>query len=56
MQSNSEEESLIPKDEDGEEGAIQIVEGGENKSSIAGASMNFINSIIGSGIIGKAFL
>ena len=33
----------------------EVTDTGEKKytSSIAGASMNFINSIIGSGIIGK---
>ena len=39
---------------EGVEGEDEVTDTGEKKhtSSIAGASMNFINSIIGSGIIG----
>ena len=56
LQSTSEEDSLIPKSEGEVDGAEVVItgEGGaKNTSSIGGASFNFINSIIGSGIIGK---
>ncbi len=56
----SEEESLIPKSDE-EDGDVDVFSArsnspGEKKStsSIGGASFNFINSIIGSGIIGAA--
>ncbi len=46
LEGTPEEENLIQGD--GVEGQVD-----KNTSSIGGASFNFINSIIGSGIIGK---